>query len=319
MRILHISDLHLKEPLGIKSNSILERFNEIIYINANEKRFDEIVISGDIRDSTGGINARNAAAVIERIALSAKLSDMQCVHIVPGNHDLERGESDRISDIRRGYDYANGTFKDPKSDLQYMLERFNGFFFNLCRELYGDVSPWGIQQGNPHCISIHEDYALILLNSSMCCISNDNDGNLIIGTSYIKQLIDDYEKNVRSVIFIAHHPMQNLANPEDTAFTELLSTYADTQFYWMCGDAHNNRQSPREHVSLYQVGSLTISNDSIPDFAIYDIDDGYFGRKVFRFIDHLNRPAKNGAKSGGWKRVYIDPKAPSLYYDETLD
>ena len=118
---------------------------------------------------------------------------------------------------------------------------------------------------------------------------------------------------------LKNHPIQNLANPEETSLDTLLQSYTTLTFYWMCGDAHNNRQSRRDYIRVYQVGSLTSVKGSIPDFAIYDTDSAEISRKVFRFLRHLNSPAKSGKAAGGWKRVHIDPKAISVYYDETLD
>ena len=320
MRVLHISDIHLKEPKGIEVECILERFYGIIAANAAESRFDQIVITGDIRDSIGDISVNDAIAVISRIAKSANVTGKQQVHFVPGNHDLDRYDNDKIGEIRKKYDYINGTFNNPKIELPMMLSRFSTFFWNLCEEYYGKNNPWGERRNNPHYLTQCGKYALIFVNSSLCCINRANDGNLILGIAYLKELIDAaVERKACALAFFAHHPIQNLENLEETALDALLSRYPDITFYWMCGDAHSSRKSQREYVRLFQVGSLTKCEGSIPDFAIYDIDCDVIDRKVFRYLEHLNNPAKHGKLTGGWKRVYIDPKAPGLNYDETLE
>ncbi|MCL2146877.1 MAG: metallophosphoesterase [Synergistaceae bacterium] len=320
MRILHISDLHLEEPKGIEVESVLERFYDFVTENAKGNKFNQIVITGDIRNSKNEISVEGAIEVINRIAASANVSDKRQIHIIPGNHDLNRREDKEIEEIRKKYDYTNGTFHDAKSDLPIMINRLNGFFWNLCEQYYKKMNPWSEWVHNPHYLAIYEEYALVFVNSTLCCISNSHDGNLIIGTAYLKQLIDSaVAHNLNNVFFFAHHPIQNMANLEETTLDNLLKSYADMKFYWICGDAHRNRQSPREYINLYQVGSLTISKELIPDFAIYDVHSTITERKVFRYLGHLNNPAKRGKPAGGWKRVYIDKKAPSVYYDETLE
>ena len=320
MRILHISDMHLEEPLGIEVENVLDRFYDIVKANAHDKRFDQIVITGDIRNSTNSISVEGAIRVIGRIAASANVLDKSQIHFVPGNHDLNRGNSKKLEAIRDNYDYNNGTFNDAKSDLTIMLKRFNNFFWNLCDQYYGEINPWNERMRNPHCLKIYDDCALIFVNSSLSCINRSQDGNLIIGMAYLKQLlVTAIERNARKIIFFAHHPIQNLENLEETALELLLSGHSGVTYYWMCGDAHGNRRSPRGYIYLYQVGCLTKRKSAIPDFAIYDITSTGVDRKVFRYIEHLNNPARFGRRLGGWKHVYIDPKASGLYYDETLE
>lgn len=320
MRVLHISDLHLKEPIGIEVDNILKRFYIITAANAKEKPFDQIVITGDIRNSISGISIDGAIDVIDHIAASAGLLNKEQIHLLPGNHDLKRGNSKKIEEIRKKYDFSNGTFDDTKIDLRLMLNRFRDFFWNLCEQYYNGINPWNDRIRNPHYLRVVNEYALVFINSALCCIDRTCDGDLIIGTAYIKQLIDAaVEMNSKTVIFFAHHPIQNLSNLEETALNTLLMTYTGLTFYWMCGDAHGNRKSPRGYITLYQVGSLTVSKGLIPDFAIYDISNDALDRKVFRFLGHLNNPPMPGKNAGGWKRVYIDPMATSLNYDETLE
>jgi len=320
MRILHVSDLHLGEPLGIASGPILERFYAIVAANARTQGFNLAVVTGDIRKHTSGISVDGAIDVIDRIAASAKLLDKRLIHIVPGNHDISRGQSKRIEKIRKSYDYCNGTFDDAKSDLPFMLGRFDDFFWKLCEQYYHDADPWRGRNLNPHYLRVYDGCAFVFVNSSLSCIDRSHDEGLIVGTAYLKILIDKAAgMNCKRVVFFAHHPIQNLANPEETALNALLMSYSGLRFYWMCGDAHKNRRCSKEYIQMYQVGSLTIVKEWIPDFAVYDLGDNVIDRMVFRFLGHLNNPAKPGKSEGGWKHVYIDPKPPSPHYDETLE
>lgn len=304
MRILHISDLHLFSPIGNKVSDILERFYEIVKENANRSSFDSVIISGDIRNQ-GGICASGACEIIKKIATSAGITDFSKVHIVPGNHDLTRDDSKKedVANARKGYDFENGIFSDANELLPMLNLRFDDFFWPLSELLFGSTNPWNSRNETPHYSINTEEGCFIFLNTSICCLSNREDGNLIIGLAYLTPILKLAKRlNVKCVFFIAHHPLQNLATREDTALQYLLEKFDDMKFYWLCGDAHDNRSCNRDYVKTYQVGSLTKYKDVIPDFAIYDIENGNITHRIFRFLPHLN---STSSPSGGWKRVYV--------------
>ena len=304
MRILHISDLHLSSLIGNKVDGILERFYGIVKENANRLAFDNIIISGDIRN-LGGICAPEAYEIIKEITTSAGIIDFSKVHIVPGNHDLTRSEDikDDVDKARKEYDFENGVFSDANNLLPLLNSRFDDFFWPLSDLLFDSSNPWNKRNETPHYSMNTEEGCFIFLNTSLCCLSNNEDGNLIIGLAYLTPILESAQKSkVKCVYFIAHHPLQNLAAREDAAFQELLGKFKDIKFRWLCGDAHENRGCTRDYIKTYQVGSLTKYKDVIPDFAIYDIENGNLAHIIFRFLPHLN---STSSPSGGWKRVYV--------------
>jgi len=163
---------------------------------------------------------------------------------------------------------------------------------------------------NPHALFIDKKNAFIYMNSCLTCIDRNRDGDLVVGSFYLQQYIKTLT-NVDNIFILSHHPIQNLTNREETALERLVKSVTNKKFYWLCGDAHNNRAGSKDYLKLYQVGSLTGNSRTIPDFAIYDINDNNneLERRVFRFLPHLNSASPN---PGGWKRVYIDPRSPSL-------
>ena len=315
MRILHISDFHLKAPFGQPVDNIFSRLYSFLAANAEETRFDHIVITGDIRDSKEGADCESIIRIIREIMVSTKIEQESLVHIIPGNHDLNRNVDDEtvIGKIRDDYDFDRWIFARHTESLPLMLNRFDGFFMQLC-DLFYDKSgnPWNKNQ-NPHVLYIDNRHAFISLNSCLTCINSKRDGELLIGIHYLQQLIEAIN-DAKNIFILSHHPLQNLSNREETELERLLLSIKEKNLYWLCGDAHNNRASGREYIKLLQVGSLTGSSKTIPDFAIYDIDDdNALKRRVFRFLPHLNGASAN---PGGWKRVYIDPKSPSIQYME---
>jgi hypothetical protein len=163
---------------------------------------------------------------------------------------------------------------------------------------------------SPHSVYIDGDNAFIYINSCLVCIDNSADGNIIIGLLYLKELLDA-TVDVKNIFIMSHHPIQNFATREEIGLQRMIKFYSGKKFYWLCGDAHSNRTDSKDYIFLYQVGSLTGVSSTIPDFALYDIDDEKVERRVFRFLPHLN---STSVRQGGWKRIYIDPKSPSLYH-----
>jgi predicted phosphodiesterase len=304
MKILHISDLHLSSPIGNRVSDILERFYGIVNENANRSAFDNVIISGDIRNPRGAY-APEAYEIIKKIAISAGIVDFSKVHIVPGNHDLTRDENKKVDvyKARQEYDFENGIFSDANNLLPVLNSRFDDFFWPLSDLLFASSNPWNQRNKMPHYSINTEEGCFIFLNSSLCCLTNSEDGNLIIGLAYLTPILKSAQRSkVKCVYFVAHHPIQRLDNSEDTALQELLGKFNDIEFRWLCGDAHEHRSCTRDHIKTYQVGSLTKYEDVIPDFAIYDIENGNLTHKIFRFLPHLN---STSSPSGGWKRVYV--------------
>jgi predicted phosphodiesterase len=306
MRILHISDLHLQKGIGNKVCDILKRFYDIIEANALRFPIDIAILSGDIRDKDNKIDIPEAREIISKIVVAAKLPNIANLHIVPGNHDLKRSsEIEEFIDekVKREYNYENGIFNNEMGVLPTLNKRFDDFFWPLTDSIYNGANPWQNRDKEPHYSVNIEDKCFIFLNTSICCTSNNKDGTLLVGLVYLNPILKRAnESNIKNIFFVAHHPLQNLANREETELQNLLMKYPHMDFNWLCGDAHNNRNSSRDYIKTYQVGSLTKYKEVIPDFAIYDIQNGTLTQKIFRFLPHLN---SSSSIPGGWKRVYV--------------
>lgn len=312
MRILQISDLHLRSIYKLEDEvkKILDRFFDMLSKNAEAKPLDFVVITGDIRNASDGITVSDANELLELFA-AAGLIEKKQLHIVPGNHDLERKEDDIVRKARASYDYDNGVFEDGKEALAALNEQFAPFFFALCNRFYGEDDPWSNYNVNPHYLRQKDETALIFLNSAISCQENAEDGRLVLGRAYIRELLEQIDEATKRILIFAHHPIKELQNQKKTALTTLLKSYSakGISICWFCGDAHSNTTGDVDGIPYYQVGSLCMTQKNrlvvIPDFVIYDIeDDGRINRKVFRFLQHLNSASQ---PSGGWKRVYNEP------------
>ncbi|MDR1136579.1 MAG: metallophosphoesterase [Clostridiales Family XIII bacterium] len=314
MRILQISDLHLQKSYKTAEvvKKILDRFFDILSKNAGKEAFDFVVITGDIRNGSNGITVSEANELLEELVMSAGLTTKRQLHIVPGNHDLERKkEEDSVKAARDSYDYDNGVFADGEKTLSALNERFIPFFFKMCNEFYGEDDYWVHRNVNPHYLIQKDETALIFLNSAISCLESEKDGKLILGRTYVLQLLEQINaESTKRILIFAHHPIENMRSREKTALTNLLKAYSDKgiSICWFCGDVHANTSGDVDGIPYYQAGSLCVTNRDkmvvIPEFVIYDIDDdNKINHRVFRFLQHLN---SHSLPPGGWKLVYDD-------------
>jgi len=309
MRILHISDLHIQEKLGVKAEPILERFKKFIENNlrSDENVFDHIVISGDLRNAKNNPKVSDVVKIVDDIATSANITKKECVHIVPGNHDLDRGTQDdinKITNIRQNaYDSNHGLFMNSSDNVTFMLKRFNGFFGEFCKSFYGDAhNPW--KENEIHSVVLDEEKksAFIYLNSCITYIDSNNKENLVIGSYDFLKLIESFDINkVKNIFICSHFSTHNFNTNEADAIRNIIKRKCSKKnVFWLCGDAHSESIQKNNVTNIYRAGSL-LSGNLIPEFAVYEIDSESTAKNEilsFKYIAHLNN------SKGGWKRIY---------------
>ena len=307
MRILHISDLHIKKQLGPRDAAVLTRLYDFLKANAKDRQFDHIAITGDLRDAkepTQAPGVDEVVAVLEEIASAANISEKCRIHIVPGNHDRTNGVTNeqKMSKVKDRYDPPNGIF----TDTEEMHNCFREFFLPLCEKFYGSANPWQTDEDSFHTMHIDGDDAFIYLNSCIVSIDRKFDNDLLLGVNFYVRPLIEMTKDAKRVFILAHHPIQNLATAEEQCLATLIKPHSGRQaFYWLCGDAHKDHATEgKDYIRLRQVGTVMGSskgNETTPEFAIYDVPEKK--RRLFRFVPHLNCTPTTTHK-GGWKRVF---------------
>lgn len=302
MRVLHISDLHIKKRRGKRDIAVLTRLYDFLRTNAKDKEFDYIAITGDLREAKSAPDVGEVVTILEEIANAAGISEKGRIHIVPGNHDRVNSEKNKqkMKAAKAGYDEQNGIFMDTE-DIHLCFEEF---FLPLCKMFYGTANPWSTEGDFFHTMCSDGKNAFIYLNSCLVCIDREKDNGLLIGVNFYVRPLIEKTKNAERVFILAHHPIQNLETAEEQNLGELIRPFSEKQtFYWLCGDAHrNNNVDSKDYINLRQVGTVMGSSKgtvTTPEFAIYDISKEE-KRRVFNFNPHLNRFSRH---PGGWKRV----------------
>lgn len=137
MKWLHLSDLHFDpENAGLGTTMLCDELPE--YLKKTGIQADHLFFTGDFRNGSQKDNdgvATTAAKFLLDIAESVGISDPRFIHIVPGNHDLTRVESDakkeekereRVATIRRAYETAEGRFDKCGLAHSWVASIFSG-------------------------------------------------------------------------------------------------------------------------------------------------------------------------------------------------
>lgn len=238
MRFVHISDLHFNQ-LGDGRTSRRIREELITYLHDQKISASELIITGDFRHARyQGKEHDEIISVInyiKKIAETIGITEVEHIHIVPGNHDRDRTVNTRkMSRIRRNYDPQNGTFE--ATDLLYLKQQFE-YFHLVCNELYGKKNYWN--NVGLHTYRFLENTVFIYLNTAIMHNCDKDRGRLIIGNdSFDRQLSDAERKHPEcQIIVLAHHSPDCFEEHEKQAVEEILRQHPKA-FLYLCGDAH---------------------------------------------------------------------------------
>lgn len=267
MRWLHLSDIHFASNLdGATTIQIRDKLVE--YLSKNEIKADCLFITGDFRYAKTQKDTQEAADAvaeyIKKIAKTVGVDNVKKIFLVPGNHDLDRNRKLRkslIIGIIEQYDINQGCFDNE--DLFEAVEAFT-FFFKICKSLYGEAEAETIHKRMSteiHLFSCQDDYNVLLLNTSVCCVKDNEEGTLIIGTKYVIEALKHIQEiNPGKPIFaIAHHGLRMLNHAERKRLLSILRDYGVNLL--LCGHEHEIWHEPLTQ-DLYQINMGCIKQDS---------------------------------------------------------
>ena len=258
MRWLHLSDIHF-DISGDGTTTIHIRDTLTEYLKRIGVKADCLFITGDFRFAKTQKDTQEAANIvatyIRSIAEIVGIESTDNIFLVPGNHDIDRNRPLRKSlviGIKDQYDVNQGSF--DKGDLLEAVEAF-GFFFRVCLSLYGQEKTNLIHQKmgkELHLVSCQDDCCVLLLNTSVCCTKDGEEGTLIVGTKYVIEALKRIQENSpgKPIIAIAHHGMRMLYPPERKRLLSIMRDYGVNLF--LCGHEHEIWHEPLTQ-DLYQI------------------------------------------------------------------
>ena len=273
MRWVHLSDLHLNSSQdGWGSDSLRESFFD--YLDRKKIKTDHLFVTGDYRHAkyrtgTADENAKDAADYIVRVAEALGIIDRAHIHIVPGNHDLDRGDVRKIDSILQKYDIVKGRFADDLH-LKQLKQRFS-FFYRVERHLHPKASAQRGKSQSLHTFSCFNEFNLLCLNTALTCGGRNDRGNLVVGTDAVKEILKTMDKG-KALIVLAHHRLGDLHPGEQAALDTFFRGFPTVTY--LCGDAHQGYSQYINHRHEITVGSMTHEENVTAIFIRGDFEQG---------------------------------------------
>ena len=280
MRWAHLSDIHYNPRNdGRSTNQLRKELPR--YLRKKRITVDHLFVTGDFRhakyqkDMDSHIVAMNAVQFILEIADALDIPPAN-IHLVPGNHDLERTkDTKRIRNIKAAYDPNNGRFK--ADDLTFLTDRF-GFFKEVISILsgYGTIPLWSDTLLPLHTTRCYADFNLLYLNTSIVCNFKNERGSLVIGNNDLYESLETIaQKNPgKPIIVLAHHGLDIFRDDEKKAIKRIFEDYPIKLY--LCGDAHQSWRRQVNNVLEITAGCLVQEPTVNTTFSIGELSDGLF-------------------------------------------
>ena len=250
MRIIHFSDFHLsKAPAHIlKSQRLIEKFQEqLIKIN-DEKKIDLIIFSGDMINQGGESydNIKQGFNTFKLMLLDKLLSALNLPSerfiFVPGNHDIDRRLDNEI--VEKGLasslvttDEIEKFYSSPTAiSAMNRITPFKTFEREYyTNSLQDDYMPSNFQSNIKLNIDGHKVGITMLNTAWRCWNSNTDKGRILLCQSQITDSLSFLEDcNVK--IAVAHHSYNWLSDIEAVSVEKLITMEYDM---YLCGHTHS--------------------------------------------------------------------------------
>lgn len=319
MKWLHLSDLHYnpKED-GTASRKLRNSLPD--YLESMNIIVDQIFITGDFRLATQPNTDETAKEVVDyilKIAKAVGVKEAKCIHIVPGNHDLDLQQEDYkkarekiVKRLRKEYTSTQGKFVEEQ--LSVLWEGFS-FFQRICQFLYKDNTDfiWN-DMLSPVCVFCDEQYNYLYLNSAITCIIKEDRGNLLIGTEYLLEALENIKETHPNLptIVLSHHGIEEFKKREREAMQIFFKE--NNIILYFCGDSHELWLEKIDNMYQITMGCIKYANEVQATFGIGELAENKINLKSYKWDEH----------SWGWgeytqfnKQFPLESEMQSIYND----
>lgn len=337
MRWLHLSDIHFN-PRGVDgTETSLIRNGLLKYLNEQNIKVDEIFLTGDYRFAKICANldeiktyelAKDVANYIKEIAVTVGIPKDEIenrIHLVPGNHDINRKNlrGYLIDGMKKDYKVNEGRFE--KEALEQSVEG-QVFFFKVYSEIFGEEKKNHDEQKmkeNPHRYEIYEKYSLLNLNTTLCCGTDEDEGALYVGSGYLADSLSKIRElnPFQPIIVLGHHGLRMLNFEERKKIISIFRQY-DVNLY-LCGHEHEVwYEYILENSLQINMGCLKFEDKAQASFSVGE----YFADKnMFNIEAHL------WDENWGWNKythfrnnndglsLWVNPPFSKMEYFNTLN
>ena len=233
IRFLHISDIHCGySNYGV--NQMREKLAPQLLKFTQDKgqTIDYLFITGDLKYGPTCKEGYppEALAFVREIQSSFGIKPDH-TFVVPGNHDVKRGDmrTAAINGIKADYRSHIGNISD---DHLMMLDMTQREYHSLYQEICGNSC-----HGNHFFVDLGP-VNVIHLNTALICGSDGEDGSLIVGTTMLRDSLNGMDTS-KPAIALAHHSFDCLTQEEQVKLERLLKE--KNSLVYLCGHKHVNR------------------------------------------------------------------------------
>lgn len=309
MKFLHISDMHF-DPANDGEDTYILREKFMNYLKEKNIIVDEIFFTGDFRHALHQMGqsdeetAKNACEFLVNIAqctLKSNKNIYSHLHIVPGNHDLSRGDVELLNKIYDKYDPDKANFKEiienEQTGLNILLSRFD--FFQRCAEILKNDIWTDMLNGQVCYVKEIEECNIIYINTAIASGRKIDRGNLYVGRQYIANAFRQAVKRnpKKPIIVLAHNIINDIEKDEQLKIKNFINDL-EIPVVWLCGDSHDTKYDNSYNTAYITAGCLIQERGTEASFFVGNLDDDGLSFEAHGFDN----------KNSGWEYKEIISK-----------
>lgn len=308
LTILHLSDLHIDGQAAypeILKNLLVHIKEEIA--PTREKTL-VVAVTGDIIDKGNKAAIDNAKKFFEDLkkTLGNKVAG---IVLVPGNHDIFRSNSCkfiipacRTFAVQKEYEFGNTFYDTFWKNIQEAYE--SSGYMELSKYIYNlfemDIEEKIVERtfGVVPITIEKKTYFFVLLNTSWCCIDENDTRKIVLGKFQLDKISEEAIKLRRNIepslsICLGHHPLQCLEeNQKKIVFP--INMQKTMPYIWLTGGPNSTGKAcylSDELLDRFQEYEIRMSNfrkemcDLLWRTRVLYFDDGIDESKIKTIIE----------------------------------
>ncbi|MDM0116942.1 metallophosphoesterase, partial [Variovorax sp. J22R133] len=279
---LHVSDFHFRSGDTYDSDVVLRALIKSVrdFRNAG-RRCDLIFATGDIAQSGKPAEYAQATRFFDALLDAAGL-DRGCLFVVPGNHDVDRGQGIGLARTLASREDSDAYFAPevPKPHLSQKLRAFSqwyGQYFAGIRRF-----PETSSCGPVALVQVHNrPIAVLCLNSALFCQDDNDHAKLVLGRRCLDDALRELQAHTADFkLALVHHPLDwfsdiersnikaSLQSEVDAVLrghlhdtdVDIVASLSGTTMHLAAGAAYQTRKWPNRalYVTLEDGGSLRV-------------------------------------------------------------
>ena len=271
---MHLSDIHFGQDRGGEvwiNEDIKRQLVEDVRTVTNAKELGQcagVIVSGDIAFSGSKSEYQEAAHWLDSVteAAGCKRYDVQ---LVPGNHDVDRSQISKGTEMILKEISANGEsalyeFLKDSADRELLFRRFAAYM--PFAEAYGcSLSLHGAPGQAELQLAAGRKLRIFRLNSALACSREDERGQLILGA---RQRVL-HSGPGEEIVVICHHPVDWLQDSDDTRDYVRNRARVFMSGHEHCFSVRVERDEERGDVAWLGAGATIPSRKAGPNDYIY--------------------------------------------------